>query len=101
MAVSNAQKKATAKYENRKYDRILVRFPKGTKERIQKAGASSINSYIIRCVLNSLDQKEEPKKQKKQSHAPTLEEIQALLDEKRNERRSMQGAQEIQEIENI
>lgn len=54
MPVSEAQKKATAKYEKENYDKILVRFPKGTKELIQKSGAASINGYIIKCVLDSL-----------------------------------------------
>lgn len=54
MSVSEAQKKATAKYEKENYDKILVRFPKGTKELIQKSGAASINGYIIKCVLDSL-----------------------------------------------
>ena len=54
MAVTEAQKKATAKYEKENYDKVLVRFPKGTKELIQKSGASSINGYIIKCVLDSL-----------------------------------------------
>lgn len=54
MPVTEAQKRATAKYEKENYDKVLVRFPKGTKERIQNAGAESVNSYIIRCVLDSL-----------------------------------------------
>lgn len=54
MPVSEAQKKATAKYEKENYDKILVRFPKGTKELIQKSGAASINGYIIKCVRDSL-----------------------------------------------
>lgn len=33
-----AQKRATAKYEKENYDKILVRFPKGTKERILETG---------------------------------------------------------------
>ncbi len=54
MSVTEAQKKATIKYEKENYDKILVRFPKGTKELIQKSGATSINGYIIQCVLDSL-----------------------------------------------
>lgn len=33
MPVSDAQKRATAKYEKEAYDKVLVRFPKGTKKR--------------------------------------------------------------------
>ena len=55
MPVSEAQKRATAKYEKENYDKVLVRFPKGTKDRIKDTGADSVNSYIINCVLNALD----------------------------------------------
>ena len=55
MPVSEAQKRATAKYERDNYDKVLVRFPKGTKERIKDTGADSVNGYIIKCVLNALD----------------------------------------------
>lgn len=58
MAVSEAQKRATAKYEKENYDKILVRFPKGTKERISKVTNDSINSYIISNVLSKLDNDE-------------------------------------------
>lgn len=54
MAVSEAQKRATAKYEKENYDKILVRFPKGTKERIAKVTNDSINGYIINNVLSKL-----------------------------------------------
>ncbi|MBO7671974.1 hypothetical protein J6S88_01045 [bacterium] len=60
--VSDAQKRATAKYEAANYDKILTRFPKGTKERITATGAQSVNSFIIGCVLSSLDQIEKEKK---------------------------------------
>lgn len=55
MSVSEAQKRATAKYERDNYDKVLVRFPKGTKDRIKDTGADSVNGYIIKCVLNALD----------------------------------------------
>ncbi len=53
MPVSDAQKRATAKYEKEAYDKVLVRLPKGTKERIQATG-ESLNGYIVRCVLENL-----------------------------------------------
>lgn len=52
--VSDAQKRATEKFEKRAYDRVLVRFPKGTKERIQATG-DSLNGYIVKAVLKSLE----------------------------------------------
>ena len=75
MPVTEAQKRATAKYEKENYDKVLVRFPKGTKERIQNAGAESVNGYIVKCVLNSL---ETPQTQEKRYKEPTKEELQAL-----------------------
>lgn len=61
MPVSEAQKKATAKYEKENYDKVLTRFPKGTKEKILKTGAKSVNSFIIKAVDEKLEreQKEE------------------------------------------
>lgn len=53
MAVSDAQKRATAKFEKEAYDKVLVRLPKGTKERIQSTG-DSVNGYIVKSVLDSL-----------------------------------------------
>lgn len=55
MAVSEAQKRATAKYEKENYDKILVRFPKGTKERILNVTSGSVNNYIIQNILSSLE----------------------------------------------
>ncbi len=55
--VSEAQKRATAKYEKINYDKVAARLPKGTKDRIMATGAKSVNSYIIECVLNDLEKK--------------------------------------------
>lgn len=54
MSVSEAQKKATAKFEKEAYDKVLVRFPRGTKERIQAAGGS-VNGFIVQSVLERLE----------------------------------------------
>lgn len=61
MPVSQAQKKATAKYEKENYDKILTRFPKGTKEKILETGAKSVNSFIIQAVNEKLDNTEKHK----------------------------------------
>lgn len=61
MPVSQAQKKATAKYEKENYDKILTRFPKGTKEKILETGAKSVNSFIIQAVSEKLDNTEKHK----------------------------------------
>jgi len=73
MAVSEAQKKATAKYEREKYDKILTRFTKGTKERIVETGAKSVNSFIIEAV-------EEKLSGKRAEQAEKIEKVQ-LMDE--------------------
>ena len=57
MTVSKAQAKATAKYEKENYDKILVRFPKGTKERIKRTG-NTVNGFITIAVLERLQLEE-------------------------------------------
>lgn len=54
MTVTKAQKKATAEYEAKNYDKILTRFPKNTKELIKATGAISVNSFIVNAVKNEL-----------------------------------------------
>lgn len=53
MPVSAAQKKATAKYEQQNYDKVLLRLEKGKKDIIKghadKAG-DSINGYITKAI---------------------------------------------------
>ena len=46
-----------ANYENENYDRVLIRFPKGTKERIQATGAS-VNGFTVAAVLAALDNRQ-------------------------------------------
>lgn len=58
MAVSEAQKRATAKYEKENYDKVLVRFSKGTKKRIERQ-SESINAYIIQAVIERLEADED------------------------------------------
>lgn len=55
--VTEAQKRATAKYERENYDKILLRLRKGTKDRIlQKVGADgSVNGYIADLIYNDLE----------------------------------------------
>ena len=55
MPVSEAQKRATAKFEKERYDKVLTRFPKGTKERILATGAESWNSFIISAVNEKIE----------------------------------------------
>lgn len=53
---SEAHMRATAKWEKENYDRVLVRFPKGTKDKINATGAKSINGFIVEAVQEKLDQ---------------------------------------------
>lgn len=53
--VSEAQMRATAEYEKKNYDKVLVRFPKGTKEQIQATG-ETVNGFIVSAVTEKLKQ---------------------------------------------
>ena len=53
MSVSKAQREATKRYEDKNYDNVLVRLPKGTKEKIQATG-ESVNGFINRVVKEEL-----------------------------------------------
>ena len=53
--VSEAQKRATQKWESENYDKILVRLKKGTKDRIiEKTGGGSINGFIAAAIEKAL-----------------------------------------------
>lgn len=53
---SEAHMRATAKWEKENYDKVLVRFPKGTKEKIVKTGCS-LNGFIVSAVNEKLERK--------------------------------------------
>ena len=50
-------KKAINNYRG-KFDFIQIRFPKGTKGRLQSADVGNINDYVVKCVLDKLNGKE-------------------------------------------
>ncbi len=53
MAISEAQKKAVAKYNAKSYDEIKLRVPKGKKDIIQGVAeqqGKSVNGYIKEAV---------------------------------------------------
>ena len=57
MTVSKAQMDATARYEAKTYDKVLVRMPKGKKAEIEKAIAGtsgSVNSFINEAINEKL-----------------------------------------------
>ena len=54
---TEAQMRATEKYNAKKYDKITFRVPKGDKEKIEKAAAAagmSLNSFIIAAIKAKL-----------------------------------------------
>lgn len=59
MPVSKAQARATAKYEQENYDKVLLRLPKGTKDRI-KATGNTVNGFIVKAVLERLAADRDP-----------------------------------------
>lgn len=58
ITVSKAAQRATEKYAKENYDRILVKFPKGTKERIQATG-ETVNGFINKAVAERLEKQAE------------------------------------------
>lgn len=55
---SAAKMRATAKWEAANYDKVLIRFPRGTKDRIQATG-DTVNGFVVRAVLAALAEIEE------------------------------------------
>ena len=51
---TEAHMRATAKWEKQNYDKVLVRFPKGTKDKITETG-SSFNGFIVSAVNEKLE----------------------------------------------
>lgn len=48
--VTDAQKKATAKYENKAYDKVLLRLAKGKRDKIKEHARNqgkSLNAYVL------------------------------------------------------
>ena len=58
MPVSEAQKKATAKYEQQNYDKILLRLEKGKKDRIKfyaENRGESLNGFINKAIDEKIE----------------------------------------------
>lgn len=55
---TDAQRRATKKFEEKAYFKTLVRFKKEYEERIRNAAGNSLNGFIVRCVLDKLNGEE-------------------------------------------
>ena len=62
MPRTDAMDRAIKKYEQEKVDRVMLRVPKGTKERIQEHAAKkgeSVNAFINRAITETIDRETE------------------------------------------
>lgn len=55
---TDAQRRATRKFEEKAYFKTLVRFKKEDEERIRNAAGDSLNGFIVKCVLDKLNNEE-------------------------------------------
>lgn len=58
MAISQAQLKATQKYQAKAYDRITFRVKKGYKAEVEQMAANenkSINQFILDCIQEHIE----------------------------------------------
>ena len=58
MPVSQAQKKATAKYEQQNYDKVLLRLEKGKKDKIKlhaESKGESLNGFINKAIDEKIE----------------------------------------------
>ena len=58
MATKEARARATAKYEAAKYDKVLLRLPKGKKDEIAATG-QSLNGFINKAIDEKLARERE------------------------------------------
>ena len=73
MAVSEAQRRAVAKYNAANYDRIELRVEKGRKEQIQAAAEArgeSVNGFINRLISDALDAENSVQEQSSAQDSP-------------------------------
>ena len=100
--------RATAKYEKDNYFKTLVRFKKEDEERIRKAAGESLNGFIVKCVLDSLENaqnaptsSENTKADKsidEVSNADMLAELQAELDARKVKHPDEMTAEEREQV---
>lgn len=84
-----AHMRATAKYEKENYFKTLVRFNKSDEERIRAAAGKSLNGFIVKCVLDALEQEPNPQNGPKL----TIYEQNELLHQKQKEMAELRSKQ--------
>lgn len=60
MAVSKAQQRATSKYIKKSYDSIILRIPKGERDKVRayaELRGMSLNSFIYAAIKNEMEGK--------------------------------------------
>ena len=58
MALSDAHKRAVAKYNTANYDRVELRLPKGQKDTVKayaEAQGESLNAFINRAISETME----------------------------------------------
>ena len=76
MATPKSRIEANKTYEKNNYDRILVRFPIGTKKKIGEAASNenqSVNNFIVNTICDKLN-----------IERPVLKELETLKGKKNN-----------------
>lgn len=53
--ISDAQMRATAKYQKKAYFQTLVRFPKNLEQTIRESAGESLNGFIVSAVLEKIE----------------------------------------------
>lgn len=75
MATSKSRIEANKTYEKNNYDKILIRFPKGTKDKLKEAAENegqSVNNFIVNTMCDKMN-----------IERPVLKELEALKGKKK------------------
>lgn len=62
MPVTKAQQRAVGKYEKENYDKVLLRLPKGNREKIKARAQQkgmSLNAYIVDLIEKDMKTEED------------------------------------------
>lgn len=76
MATSKSRIEANKTYEKNNYDKILIRFPKGTKDKLKEAAKNegqSVNNFIVNTMCDKM-----------KIERPVLKELETLRGKKKS-----------------